>query len=378
MNRHYLVCCLCSLACALFAPMVHAAIAPGELVSPKMEILGGNLNFMVQPSVSGRNYQLQYSDTMATGNWTDIETARSGDGANLVITTPYAPGAVRRFYRLALTEVTSVPEGFALIPAGSFAMGDSVDGNPRALPVHTVQVSAFYMAKYLVTKTDWDAVRTWGLIHGYTDLPTGEGKALNHPVQTVTWYDTVRWCNARSEKEGLTPCYTLSGAVYRTTTFNAYAVVCNWSANGYRLPSEAEWEKAARGGLSGKRFPWGDTISQSQANFYSSSVESFNVSPTWGLHPIYHTGSMPYTSPVGSFAPNGYGLYDMAGNVWEWCWDFNGSYPSTSQIDPHGPVLASYRLSRAATGTAWGPTVASLTAALKRIRAPATTSLGSA
>jgi formylglycine-generating enzyme required for sulfatase activity len=107
------------------------------------------------------------------------------------------------------------------------------------------------------------------LTHNYTDLAAGNGfypsKGANHPVHSITWYDMVKWCNARSEKDGLTPCYTLSGSVYRTSYSDD--VVCNWAANGYRLPSEAEWEKAARGDLSGKRFPWGDRISQSQANY---------------------------------------------------------------------------------------------------------------
>ena len=226
-------------------------------------------------------------------------------------------------------------------------MGDALDGLSDA-PVHTVQVSAFYMAKYLVTKEIWDTVRAWGSAHGYKELSVGASKAKNHPVQTITWYDAVKWCNARSEMEGLTPCYTVSGKVYRTG--NSNTVACNWNANGYRLPTEAEWEKAARGGLIGKRFPWGDRISYSRANYSSDTSYDYDVSPTREYHPVWGTGATPYTSPVGSFAANGYGLYDMTGNVWERCWDWYGSYTAGTQTDPRGPASGSYRLGR---GGSW-------------------------
>src|SRR5207249_694540 len=105
----------------------------------------------------------------------------------------------------------------------------------------------------------------------------------------------------------------------------------NWAANGYRLPTEAEWEKAARGGLSGQRFPWGNTIDWSHANYYSfwsggAHVYSYDLAPTSGPDPAFFDNVYPYTSPVGSFGANGYGLYDMAGNVFEWCWDSYGTY----------------------------------------------------
>ena len=116
-------------------------------------------------------------------------------------------------------------------------------------------------------------------------------------------------------------------------------VFANWTANGYRLPTEAEWEKAARGGLSGQRFPWGNSISESQANYYAEPAEfSYDLGPYTGYNTNFNPGT--YTSPVGSFAPNGYGLYDMAGNVYEWCWDwFATPYGQPTTNNPTGPAV---------------------------------------
>ena len=241
--------------------------------------------------------------------------------------------------------VTALLDGaggtFAPIPAGSYQIGDNLDGLSDA-PVTSVSLSGYYLSVNDTTKAQWDAVRTWGLSNGYTDLAAGGGKASDHPVQTVSWYAVVKWANAASEKEGLTPCYTVSGSVYRTG--NSDAVVCDWSANGYRLPTEAEWEVAARGGLSGKRFPWGDTITHSQANYYSHSGYAYDVSPTRGFHPAYATGDYTYTSPAGSFVANGYGLRDMAGNVGQWCWDWYVGYSGGN--DPRGSSAGSNRVLR--------------------------------
>ena len=335
---------------------VDAQIASEELTAPKFQISGNDLIFSVQPSVYGRTYQLQWSETMATGTWQDLEALRTGDGNNLDITTAYLSWIPRRFFRLELGQVSPLPapDGFAQIPAGSFVMGDQSSplvGGSNELPVHSVQVSSFYIAKYLVTKADWDAVRSWGQLHGYTFSSSypGLGKAADHPVQSVMWYDMVKWCNARSEKDGLTPCYFTDATqimVFRSGSTNITNTMVKWSANGYRLPTEAEWEKAARGGPSGRNFPWGNTITHSQANYNSSASYSYDVSPTRGPNPIYGQA----TSPVGSFPANGYGLFDMAGNVYERCWDCNGTYSAAPQTDPHGPDSGTLRVLR---GGAW-------------------------
>ena len=90
-------------------------------------------------------------------------------------------------------------------------------------------------------------------------------------MQTVDWYDVVKWCNARSQQAGLTPVYYTDTDLTQVYTNGERIRYVNWTANGYRLPTEAEWEKAARGGLSGQRFPWGNTISESQANYYGTT-----------------------------------------------------------------------------------------------------------
>ena len=242
------------------------------------------------------------------------------------------------------------PSGMALIPAGSFTMGNCMgpaEGYSDELPLHTVYVSAFYMDKYLVTKSLWDTVYQWAIAHGYSFDYAGSGKASTHPVQTIDWYDCVKWCNARSEKEGKVPAYYTDAGLsvrYRTGQMSPYV---SWSS-GYRLPTEAEWEKAARGGMSGQRFPWGNTITHSQANYYSDARYAYDISPTRGYHPTFNDGLYPYTSPVGYFAANGYGLYDMAWNVWQWCWDWwsDTYYSSSPGSDPRGAASGSIRVIR--------------------------------
>jgi formylglycine-generating enzyme required for sulfatase activity len=232
------------------------------------------------------------------------------------------------------------PAGMVQIPAG-INRGTDPDYGAYAL---TNEV-AFYMDPYEVTNDKMVEVLQWAydqgkLVVSSSSVKNAEGnrqellslddsgcriiwdgstfgmkslKGSGYPCVEVSWYGSVAYCNYRSEMEGRALCYNLSDWS------------CDLSAHGYRLPTSDEWEYAARGGLSGRRFPWGDTITHAQANYYSKDSYTYDISSTRGLHPDYDDGGHPYTSPVGSFPANGYGLYDMAGNVWEWCNTKSGS-----------------------------------------------------
>ena len=295
--------------------------------------------------------------------WIDSTNVPVIIGAQFTVTN--ANSGSNKFYRLKNPYQTNnlgatnnpAPTNMALIPAGTFTMGntmDSSEGYWEELPLLSVYVSAFYMDQYDVTKALWEEVYNWALTHGYSFDYGAAGKAANHPVQNITWYDAVKWCNARSEKENKVPAYYTDAGLSVRYRSGQVAPSVNWSS-GYRLPTEAEWEKAARGGASGQRFPWGNTISWSQANYYSYwpagvPYYPYDVNPTQGYHPSFQAGGTPYTGPVDYFAPNGYGLYDMAGNVAQWCWDWWGAYSGSAQTDPRGPATGSYRVFR---GSSW-------------------------
>jgi formylglycine-generating enzyme required for sulfatase activity len=162
---------------------------------------------------------------------------------------------------------------------------------------HRVTVSSFYMGKYAVTQREW-----WEVMGYNPSKFSGD----NLPVEKVSWYEAVEYCNKRSWNEGLTPAYTINGT----------NVTWNRNANGYRLPTEAEWEYACRAGTT---TPYYTGESVDSAGWYRNN-----------------SGDKPH--PVGQKQPNAWGLYDMSGNVYEWCWDWLGEYPREAQTDPVGPV----------------------------------------
>jgi len=206
----------------------------------------------------------------------------------------------------------SIPDGFVRINGGTFTMGSpSSELGRRSDEVqHQVTVSSFYIGKYEVTQKEYQEV-----------MGTNPSKFMgdNLPVENVSWYDAVEYCNQRSKKEGLIPAYTVNGS----------NVEWNRNTNGYRLPTEAEWEYACRAGT---------------ATAYNTG-ENISDSTGW-----YKVNSGIKTHPVGQKLANAWGLYDMHGNVWEWCWDWYGSYSSKVQNDPMGAVSGSFRVLR---GGSW-------------------------
>ncbi|MGH7993084.1 MAG: formylglycine-generating enzyme family protein [Limisphaerales bacterium] len=324
----------------LLTLLVWLAGLPAALAQPTLGIAPAGNQSVLFWAASPTNYFLQSATNIASPNWVTANDALPVAAATVSNTLPM------RFFRLIYT---NPPAGMVLVPAGSFTMGNSIDDSDitDAVPAN-VYISAFYMDTNLVTYSLWQTVYNAAItFDGYSFVNAGAGNGANYPVETVDWYDCVKWCNARSQLAGLTPVYYTDAGltqVYKTGEVTPYV---NWAANGFRLPTEAEWEKAARGGLSGQRFPWGNRIDENLANYRGNTNSySYDFGPN-GLNASFTNASGPYTSPVGSFDVNGYGIYDMAGNMVVWCWDRYGTpYGQPTTSNPTGPATGTNRVLR--------------------------------
>ena len=232
-------------------------------------------------------------------------------------------------------EKVKLPEDMVLVDGGAFRMGNTFgNGNADERPVHSVIISSFYLGKYEVTQKQWREVMG-------SAPPRYSGGDM--PVEAVSWYDAVQYCNRLSSKNGLNPCYSINGT----------DVTCDFTKNGFRLPTEAEWEYAARGGA------------RSQGYQFSGGNEIDAVA--W-----YSANSRGKLNPVGGKRPNELGLFDMTGNLWEWCWDWHGSYPAAPQGDPQGPPSGDGRIARGSSGQSVdGLSVRNTSVCLRSARQPA-------
>ena len=272
---------------------------------------------------------------LVSGTGTTFETPSGGvvadAGANYVTVTGYdsenrttwfgaascvvASSGPPTEVSVTLFDTNTVPSTVS-IPGGTFMMGQTGVSEP----VHAVTLSAFEMSVYETTQGQYSAVMTGS---GENPSPS-HFTGVNLPVEQVSWWDAIKFCNALSAKAGLTKCYTGSSTTW----------TCNFNANGFRLPTEAEWECACRGGNQREYGTYDGSISTSKANY----------------NMIVHK-----TTAVGSYPQkNSYGLYDMSGNVFEWCNDWYGTYPDGAQENPTGALTGTYRVARGGGWTVSG------------------------
>lgn len=206
---------------------------------------------------------------------------------------------------------------FILVKGGSFTMGDTFgDGQKEERPAHEVILDSYYISKYEVTQKEYEDLMG--------NNPSFFGKGGKYPVNDVTWFDAIMYANKLSEKKGLTPYYTIT-EIEEYKNHISGAKVSIAGGNGYRLPTEAEWEYAARGGIKSEGFKYSGSNSIEEVAWYSSDNTNNAI-----------------IKQVGGKKPNELGIYDMNGNVSEWCWDWYGDYPSESQKNPINKSKGTY------------------------------------
>jgi formylglycine-generating enzyme len=299
-------------------------------------------------SGSGATYTLSISG-FTTGGSLNVAVTKTG------YTISGSPQTVTIYY---FSNIPISPTGIEMvsIPAGTFTMGSpETEPNRGSYETqHSVTLSGFYMGKYQVTQEQYQAVMGTNPSN-FKSVVTGEsGTPGKLPVEMVNWYDAIVFCNKLSIKEGLSPVYSISGstnpAVWGTvpTDESSPTVITTWSAvvmdkskNGYRLPTEAEWEYACRAGTT---------------TAFNNGNDDYTNTASVGAVAWYDGNSGNKTHQVGLKTANAWGLYDMHGNVGEWCWDWYDDYPSSSLNNPTGPVeiVYPYRVLRGGSCGSYG------------------------
>ena len=271
-------------------------------------VLGGKTSLFVSASGDNLTYQWKKNGqdvAGATASALTFNEARPQDSGNYTVVVGNAAGNITS--TVAQLVVDSLMK---TVPTGTYRINsDPSSSGHRGGP------AAYMIDMYEVRMSYWEEVYEWATQNGYaftnpglnTD-PQGVPQSGDHPVHSISWYDAVKWANARSEKDGFTPCYYLEEnrtTVYRSGEINLTNFHVDWTASGYRLPTEAEWEVAARGGLVSNKYSWGNSPFPSKANYVDTRVGK--------------------TTAVGTFDPNGYGIHDIGGNLREWTWDWYDS-----------------------------------------------------
>lgn len=211
------------------------------------------------------------------------------------------------------------PNNMVFVKGGTFQMGRS-NGRSNEKPTHSVTLNDFYIGAYEVTFYEFDEYCNNVGKKLLYDENNGRGKL---PVIHVSWNDAIEYCNWRSKQENLTPVYSMVNN----------SVQANFQVNGYRLPTEAEWEYAARS--RGKDEKWAGTNMEMSLSLFANSSS----------HPK-KIDAYEFTAPVGSFLPNSLGIFDMSGNVSEWCWDWEAKYSYNNKKNPKGPYSGTQRITR--------------------------------
>jgi formylglycine-generating enzyme required for sulfatase activity len=256
---------------------------------------GKYLNYQWQ-----RNGQELAGETNATLVITDANATTHDGNYTVVVSNEF--GSAESLPANLLIEIP-----MKLIPGGTYSIGATTSSVG-----HEVVLSPYLTDMFEVSYSHWQEIYNWGTQNGYSFTnpglnadPNGISQTGDHPVHSISWHDAVKWANARSEKEGFAPSYFTDAnctVVYRSGELDVDNFKVDWTASGYRLPTEAEWEVAARGGLAANDYAWGNSPFPSKANYLDSGLGK--------------------TAPAGSFPANGYGIHEVGGNLREWVWDW--------------------------------------------------------